>query len=167
MPIIHISILELTPDGLAPGRGFVRFKLVNPVLEDPMISANVMTVFLDELGEADLEIPEEFVDSAFRIIVPGMSQRFLVAIPDTDVTLTELITDYQLDPDNLTPIEYTTITVQEQLAALQDAVDSGGTTDEQIEGILTEYFEENPIILSNIEWGDDPKPDTIFQNGLL
>jgi hypothetical protein len=32
---------------------------------------------------------------------------------------------------------------------------------------IAEYFENNPILASSVEWGDDPRPTLIFENGLI
>jgi hypothetical protein len=32
---------------------------------------------------------------------------------------------------------------------------------------IAAYFEDYPLVASSIEWGDDPRPQLIFENGLI
>lgn len=43
----------------------------------------------------------------------------------------------------------------------------GTPSDESIATAVEDYFEENPLEAGDLEWGDDPTPTVVFENGLL
>lgn len=165
MPSIVIDVRDFDLPQPVPAEGVI---LVRPIL--PSLGEDYVTTTQEALIDASVVTILELDQDYYYFIprnLPGLTRwSFDLTAVSGELNLTDLIQDHQIDPTTLEPLTGAPQTVQEAIAELQAIVENGGASEEQIETAVGVYLTENPVIASDTEWGDDPKPTTVFQNGL-
>ncbi|WP_223690121.1 collagen-like protein [Leifsonia poae] len=132
MPQVTIGADDLAQAGLTPAEGdrfMFRFAQV-AVGETRVTSTDTWTVTLDEAGNASTSVPQTppgnavVVSSSLR----GFRTTYVAGYPNTDTTLTELLTDFTVNPSTLAPTPATDAwwVALRTLQAQVDAIEGGG-----------------------------------------
>lgn len=166
MPSITIDVRDFGIPASVPAEGTILIRPILPLLgEDHVTTTQEFTVDVSQVTVVDLE-PGHYYFIPRNL--PGLERwSFDLTEVTGSVNMAELVEDNQIDPTSLEPVTGAPKTVQDRLDELQEFVEAGGATEEQIAEAVEDYLTENPVIASNTDWGDDPKPKTVFENGLV
>lgn len=174
MTVVTGNIADLTATGTVPAAGWLRVSLLRPVVDDPIVTTHPIDLTVLD-GDVAFTVAPSAVDNAYLIDTRAFAglPRWCVQVPDVaSITLTELVTDHQVDPATLDPAAEApaawTIALAETNTEVAEvrALAEAGSTPEQLESAIGAFFTENPVVASDTEWGDDPYPTLIFENGL-